>query len=380
MPNPAYATGLQLRSTVKAEGSLELSLVAMPTPEPQADEVVVRVEASPLNPSDLGLLLGGAEASAMRGSTGPDGLPVVTASLPPEVMRAMAARLDQSLAVGNEGAGVVIAAGPGEKAQALLGKTVSVIGGSMYSQYRVVHASQCQALPEGTTAAEGASWFVNPMTALGMVETMRREGHSALVHTAAASNLGQMLVKVCAADGVPLVNVVRKPEQAATLRALGAQYVCDSSAPTFMEDLIGALSATNATIAFDAIGGGKIAGQILTAIEAAASRKEKAYSRYGSSTFKQVYIYGSLDRSPTVLNRNFGFMWSVSGWLLTPFLQKAGGETVGKMRARVASELKTTFASSYARHISLREALQPEVIALYGKQATGEKYLITPHV
>jgi NADPH2:quinone reductase len=379
MSNPAYATGLQLLSTVKAEGALELALVSIPTPEPQADEVVVRVEASPLNPSDLGLLLGGAEPNAMQTGTGAGGLPITRASLPPEVVRAMAARLDQPLPVGNEGAGVVIAAGPGEKAQALLGKTVSVIGGAMYSQFRVVHASQCQPLPEGTTAAEGASWFVNPMTALGMIETMRREGHSALVHTAAASNLGQMLLKVCLKDGVPLVNVVRKPEQAAMLRALGAQHVCDSSAPTFMEDLIEALVATNATIAFDATGGGKLASQILTAIEAAANRKEKAYSRYGSSTFKQVYIYGTLDRSPTVLNRNFGFSWSVSGWLLTPFLQKAGGETVGKLRARVASELKTTFASSYARHISLREALQPDVIKAYGKQATGEKYLITPH-
>lgn len=378
MPNPAYATGLQLRSTVKAEGALELSLVSIPTPEPQADEVVVRVEAAPLNPSDLGLLLGGANAGAMQSVASADGLPVVRASLSPEVLRAMAARVDQAMPVGNEGAGTVIAAGSGEKAQALLGKTVSIIGGATYSQYRVMHAAQCQALPEGTTAAEGASWFVNPMTALAMVETMRREGHSALVHTAAASNLGQMLLKACLKDGVPLVNIVRKPEQAATLRALGAKHVCDSSAETFMADLIEALSVTSATIAFDATGGGKLASQILTAIEAAANRKAPSYSRYGSSTFKQVYIYGSLDNSPTVLNRNFGFSWSVSGWLLTPFLQKAGAETVGNMRARVANELKTTFASSYVRHISLREALQPEVIAAYGKQATGEKYLITP--
>jgi NADPH:quinone reductase-like Zn-dependent oxidoreductase len=378
MPNSAYESGLQLRSTVKSEGVLELSLASIPTPEPKADEVVVRVEAAPLNPSDLGLLFAGAEPSAMRTSKGADGLPVVTANLSPEAMRAMSARLDQAMPVGNEGAGVVVATGSGEQAKALLGKTVSIIGGATYSQYRVLHFGQCQPLPEGTTPAEGASWFVNPMTALGMIETMRREGHTALVHTAAASNLGQMLQKACLADGVSLVNIVRKPEQAAALRALGAKHVCDSSAATFMEDLVEALAATSATIAFDAIGGGKLASQILTAMEIAASRKMDAYSRYGSSTFKQVYIYGSLDRSPTTLHRTFGFSWSVSGWLLTPFLQKAGGETIGKLRARVANELKTTFASSYARHISLREALDLDVIAAYGKQATGEKYLITP--
>lgn len=380
MPNSAYATGLQLRSTVKSEGALELSLASIPTPDPQPDEVVVRMEAAPLNPSDMGLLLGGADPSAMKAAAGADGLPVVRAPLSPEAVRAMGARLDQPMPVGNEGAGVVIAAGSGEKAQALIGKTVSMIGGASYSQYRTLHFAQCQALPEGTTAAEGASWFVNPMTALGMIETMRREGHTALVHTAAASNLGQMLVKACLADGVGLVNVVRRPEQAATLRALGAQYVCDSSSPTFMADLIEALAATSATIAFDATGGGKVVDQILTAMEAAANRKAQAYSRYGSSVHKQAYIYGVLDRSPTVLNRNYGFAWGIGGWLLTPFLQKAGGETVGKMRARVASELKTTFASSYARHITLREALDPSVIAAYGKQATGEKYLITPHL
>ncbi len=369
-----------MRSTVKAEGVLELSLVSIPTPEPGPDEVVVRVEAAPLNPSDLGLLFASAEPAAMQAATGADGLPVVRASLSPEAMRGLASRLDQAMPVGNEGAGVVIAAGSGNNAQALLGKTVSIIGGATYSQYRVMHFGQCQPLPEGTTPAEGASWFVNPMTALGMIETMRREGHSALVHTAAASNLGQMLVKACLADDVQLVNIVRKAEQAATLRALGAKYVCDSSSPAFMDELVEALAATSATIAFDAIGGGKLASQILTAMEIAASRKMDAFSRYGSSTFKQVYIYGMLDRSPTTLHRNFGFSWAVSGWLLTPFLQKAGGETVGKLRARVANELKTTFASTYARHISLREALDPKVIAAYGKQATGEKYLITPHV
>jgi NADPH2:quinone reductase len=250
----------------------------------------------------------------------------------------------------------------------------------MYSQFRCVNASQCLRLPEGTTPEEGASWFVNPLTALGMIETMRREGHTALVHTAAASNLGQMLQKLCSNDGIGLVNVVRKPEQAALLRSIGASHVCDTSKQTFMEDLVEALSATSATIAFDAIGGGKLGSQILTGMEIAAGRKAEGFSRYGSTVHKQLYIYGGLDRSPTVLNRSFGMAWGVGGWLLTPFLQKAGGETVQRLRERVASELKTTFASSYARRISLREALQPEVIAGFGKQATGEKYLITPQV
>jgi NADPH2:quinone reductase len=379
MPNNAHETGLQLRSTVKPEGVLELSLIREATPQPKADEVIVRVEASPLNPSDLGLLLAGADPSSAR-SSGTADSPLVSASIAPEVMPSLAARLGQSLPVGNEGAGVVVQAGSSPSAQALLGKTVSVIGGAMYSQYRCVHFSQCQPLPEGTTPVDGASWFVNPLTALGMLDTMRRENHTALVHTAAASNLGQMLQKVCLKDGVSLVNIVRKPEQAELLRGLGATHVVDSSAATFMDDLIEALVATSATIAFDAIGGGKLAGQILGAMEIAANRKAEGYSRYGSSTYKQVYIYGGLDRSPTVLNRSFGMTWGIGGWLLTPFLQKAGAETVQRLRARVADELKTTFASSYARHVSLREALRPEAIAAYGKQATGAKYLITPHI
>ena len=378
MTNTSYATGLQLLSTVKPEGLLELSLVTVPTPEPKAEEVVVRVEASPLNPSDLGLLLGWAEVSAMQAKPGSEGL-VTTASLGPDAMRGLGARVGQALPVGNEGAGVVVAAGSNPSAQALLGKTVSMIGGGMYAQYRCLHFAQCLALPEGTTAVDGASWFVNPMTALGMIETMRAEGHSALVHTAAASNLGQMLQKACLQDGIGLVNIVRKPEQAALLRELGAKHVCDSSAPTFMGDLIEALTATSATIAFDAIGGGKLADQILTAMEVVASRAAGAYNRYGSTTHKQVYLYGALDRSPTVLNRTYGFAWGVSGWLLTPFLQKASGETRDRMRARVASQLKTTFASKYARKISLQEALKPDVIAGYGKQSTGEKFLITPN-
>ena len=370
--------GLQVRSTIKTEGVLELSIVSVPTPEPQADEVIVRVEASPLNPSDLGLLFGGADMTTAR-STGAADHTVVTASVSPPVLTAMAGRLDQSLPVGNEGAGVVIQAGASPAAQALMGKTVAILGGAMYSQYRCIKAAQCLVLPAGTTPAEGASCFVNPLTALGMVETMRLEGHTALVHTAAASNLGQMLNKLCIKDNVMLVNIVRKPEQAGILKNAGAAYVCDSSSPTFVADLTDALVATGATLAFDATGGGRLGGQILAAMEVAANRTAKEYSRYGSTTHKQLYIYGGLDRSPTEFNRNFGMAWGIGGWLLTPFLQKIGFEAAQALRERVAAEIKSTFASTYTREVSLSEALQLDAIAVYGKQATGEKYLINPN-
>jgi len=293
-------------------------------------------------------------------------------------MPAMAARVGQSMPVGNEGAGVVIATGDSAAAQALMGRTVAVLGGAMYSQYRTVKAEQCLVLPEGTKPAEGASCFVNPLTALSMVETMRLEGHKALVHTAAASNLGQMLLKICQKDGVSLVNIVRKPEQAQLLRSLGAAHVCDASLPTFMEDLTQALVATGATLAFDAIGGGKLAGQILTAMEAALNRTAKEYSRYGSTTHKQVYIYGGLDTGPTEFNRSFGMAWGMGGWLLFPFLQRIGMPAAQALRERVVRELKTTFASHYSKEISLAQALQAAEIRAYGQRATGAKYLINP--
>ncbi|MES2895924.1 MAG: zinc-binding dehydrogenase [Pseudomonadota bacterium] len=368
-------TGLQLRSLVKASGELELSLARVAIPEPAADEVLVRVEGSPINPSDLGLLLGAADMSTAVAS-GTAEQPVVTAKIPEAYMRAMAGRLDESMPVGNEGAGVVIKAGA--DAQHLMGKTVAMLGGAMYAEYRCLKAADVLVLPPGATAADGASCFVNPLTALGMVETMRREGHTALVHTAAASNLGQMLNKICLAEGVGLVNVVRSPEQAAILQAIGAKYVVDSSAPGFMEDLIKALVATGATLAFDAIGGGKLAGQILSGMEAAANQTATTYSRYGSSVHKQVYIYGGLDTRPTELNRGFGMAWGLGGWLLTPFLMKIGPEAAQKLRERVAAELKTTFASHYSHEVSLAEALNPDIIAAYNRRATGEKYLINP--
>jgi NADPH2:quinone reductase len=378
MANPNPTTGLQLRSTVKKDGILELSLESVQTPEPKPDEVVVRVEASPINPSDLGLLFGAADMGTAKAS-GTAANPVVTASIAPNVMKMMGGRLDQSLPVGNEGAGVVVGAGASDAAQKLLGKTVAILGGAMYSQFRVIKAAQCLLLPAGTTPAEGASCFVNPLTAIGMVETMKLEGHKALVHTAAASNLGQMLNKLCNKDGVALVNIVRKPEHVKLLKSIGATHVCDSSAPSFMDDLTNALVATGATLAFDATGGGKLAGQILTCMEIAANKTAKEYSRYGSTTHKQLYIYGGLDRSPTEFNRNFGMAWGIGGWLLTPFLQKIGPEAAQKLRERVAAEVKTTFASTYTKEVSLAEALTLAAIAVYGKQATGEKYLINPN-
>ncbi len=370
-------TGLQLRSLLKKSGELELSLVSIVTPEPAEDEVVVRVEATPINPSDLGLVIGPADMSTAKVS-GSKESPVVTAKMPEAVMRMMAARLDQSLPVGNEGAGTVIRTGSSDAAKALMGKTVSMIGGAMYSQYRTMNVKDVMELPAGTTAADGASWFVNPLTALSMTETMRRENHKALVHTAAASNLGQMLNKVCIKDGIGLVNIVRSKEQANILHKIGAKYVVDSTAADFMDDLTNALVETGATIAFDAIGGGKLAGRILTCMEAAANQTAKEYSRYGSNVYKQVYIYGSLDNRPTELSRSFGLAWGVGGWLLTQFLQKFGPADIGKLRQRVASELKTTFASHYTKVVSLQETLDLANIDVYNKRATGEKFLINP--
>ncbi len=370
-------TGLQLRSLIRTNGELEISLAEVPTPEPGPDEVVVRVEATPINPSDLGLLIGAADMGTARASGSKD-RPVITAKVAEAGMRAMAGRLDESMPVGNEGAGTVIKTGSSEAAKALMGRTVAMIGGAMYAQYRCLRVSECLPLPAGTTAAEGASCFVNPLTALGMTETMRREGHKALVHTAAASNLGQMLNRICIKDGIALVNIVRNQQQADILRGIGAKHVVDSTSPTFMDELTQALVETGATIAFDAIGGGRLAGQILTCMEAAINKTAKTYSRYGSNVHKQVYIYGSLDVRPTEIVRSFGMTWGVGGWLLFPFLMKIGQVEAAKLRQRVVDELKTTFASHYTRVVSLQEALDPANLAIYARRATGEKFLIDP--
>jgi NADPH:quinone reductase len=371
-------TQLQLRSMVRDDRKLELSIARVPIPEPKDDEVLVRIEAAPINPSDLGLLFGGADMRTATASGSADA-PVVTADIPEAVFRFQQARVGQSLPVGNEGAGVVVETGSSPRARALAGKTVAILGGAMYAQFRCIRADQCLVLPEGTTPAEGASCFVNPLTVLGMVETMRREGHKALVHTAAASNLGQMLNRLCIQDGIPLVNVVRRDEHVALLREQGAHFVCNSTAPSFMQDLTSALRETGATIAFDATGGGDLASRILTCMEAALSAQGSPFNRYGSSTHKQVYIYGGLDRSPTVLNRAYGMAWGIGGWLLTPFLERVGPEAAQELRERVAREIKTTFASSYSRQASLHDVLSLDAIHAYGQQATGQKYLVTPH-
>ena len=367
----------QIRSEVTKEGKLLIYVESTAMPEPKEDEVLIRIEASPINPSDLGLLIGPADVSSMSVS-GEGENAVVTMDIPEGLLRMLETRLDQSLPVGNEGGGVVVKAGS-KDLEDLVGKTVGVAGGSMYSQYRCVNAASCFVMHDGVTSAESASCFVNPLTALGMVETMRLENHSALVHTAAASNLGQMLIKICLDEDVPLVNIVRKEEHVEKLNSLGAKFVCNSSKETFMQDLVSALIETGATIGFDATGGGKLSGQILTAMEVAANQTATEYNRYGSNTFKQVYIYGGLDRSPTTLNRAFGFSWGLGGWLLTPFIGRIGPERFEQLKQKVADEIKTTFASHYTKEISLEEVLQPENINVYSKQATGEKYLVNPN-
>jgi NADPH:quinone reductase-like Zn-dependent oxidoreductase len=370
-------TGLQIRSLVNKSGVLEVSLASVPTPEPGPDEIVIRVEATPINPSDIALLLGPVDMETAKQS-GTAASPVLTAKILERAMPMMGARFDQSMPCGNEGAGTVVKAGSSPAAQALMGKLVAVASGSMYSQFKIAKAVEVLPLPSGTSAKQAASCFVNPLTALSMVEVMRRECHKALVHTAAASNLGQMLNKICLKDGVSLISIVRNAEQASILKKDGAKIVLDSSSPRFMPELIEAVSATEATLAFDAIGGGMTASNILTAMEAAAAARLTAYSRYGSSTFKQVYIYGMLDTSKTELTRSYGLSWSVSGWLLTPFLQKIGMADVNRLRQRVVSELTTTFASHYTKEISLRDVATVEVARAYNRRATGEKFLIVP--
>jgi NADPH:quinone reductase len=377
--NTLPASGLQLRTLITKQGKLELSLAQVPIAALKDDEVLIRVEASPINPSDIGLLFGAADMSTAFQS-GTDDRPVVSADVPEAFMKGMAGRLDDSMPAGNEGAGTVIAAGSSPTVQALIGKMVAVLGGAMYSQYRAIAASQCLVLPAGTTAKQAASCFVNPLTSLGMVETMKLEGHKALVHTAAASNLGQMLNKICMKDGIELVNIVRGEAQEKVLRGLGAKYVCNSSAPTFLEDLTQALVTTGATLAFDAIGGGKLAGQILSCMEVAVNRSAKEYSRYGSNVMKQVYIYGGLDTSPTQVVRNFGMTWAMGGWLLWPFLNRVGPAAAQKLRERVVAELNTTFASHYTHEVSLAGAVTLKEIDVYGKRATGAKVLVCPNL
>jgi NADPH:quinone reductase-like Zn-dependent oxidoreductase len=377
MPETIPTHALQMVSQLDASGTLQVRLVRTPVPQPAADEVLVRIEATPINPSDIGNVFIAADLKAARTET-VDGLPALTAPMPAAAMKALATRVGAPMPVGNEGAGLVVAAGSSAAAQGLMGRRVAAVGGGMYTQYRALKAAEVLPLPPGITAAQGASCFVNPLTALGMVETMKLEGHKALVHTAAASNLGQMLNRLCIEDGVPLVNIVRSREQAQLLREQGAKHVCDSSAADFDAALADACAATGATLAFDAIGGGTIASRILAAMETALARQAKAFSRYGTSVLKQVYLYGSLDTGPTELRRSFGMTWGVGGWLLFNFLQRIGPAKGQALRERVVKGLTTTFASHYAHRISLADALRPEVVAGYTARGTGAKYLIEP--
>ena len=364
-------TGWQLLSTTHRDGQHDVRLVSQTLPAPAPDEVLIEVQATPLNPSDMGLLWGAADLSQLQVDS-----QCTRAQVPSSALPALAGRWDQALPVGNEGAGRVVAAG--DAAQALMGKTVAVLAGGMYAQYRLVKADQCVVLPEGCPSAQGASLFINPLTALGFVETMKREGHRALVHTAAASNLGQMLLKICQTDGIELVNIVRKPEQAQLLRDMGARHVCDRSQADFAQQLTAALVETGATLAFDATGGGTLASEILSAMEAALSRQQSSYSRYGTSTHKQVYLYGNLQAGDTVIRRSFGMSWGVGGWLVFPYLERLDAATQQGLRERVLREMHTTLASHYSHTISLHDVLKPEVIAAYNAKATGDKYLIDP--
>ncbi len=373
-------TSKEIRSTVTSDGTVEISIVNAAMPVPSENEVLIKVEAAPINPSDLALLISFAADLDSIELSGEDEASKTTIKIRPGLMAALKGRVDQPLSAGNEGAGIVV--GAGEKATALIGKTVGVAGGSMYSQYRCAPASSCLVMDEGITSTEAASSFVNPLTALAFVETMKMENHAALVNTAAASNLGQMLVKICKDDGIPLVNIVRKPEQVKILKDLGAEYICDTSQSDFMKDLVEALISTGATLGFDATGGGnegKLPGQILAAMEIAANKTAKEYSRYGSDVYKQVYIYGGLDPTPTVLNRSYGLQWGLGGWLLTPMIGRIGMERFAEMRQRVVREIKTTFASHYTQEISLEDMLLPDNIKAYAKQGTGAKYLVNPH-
>ena len=369
----------EIRSMVTSDGNIEISIAKVEMPIPGDDEVLIEVHAAPINPSDLGLLLSFAADLSTINVSGSGDETVTSMKIHPALMGAMKPRIDESMPVGNEGSGIVIDAGA--NAKELIGKTVGLAGGSMYSQYRCVPAANCLVMEEGTSPAEAASSFVNPLTALAFIETMKMENHTAIVHTAAASNLGQMLVKICKNDDIPLVNIVRKQEQVDILKDIGAEHVCNTSDSNFMESLVSALVTTGATLGFDATGGGnggELPGQILAAMEVAANKTAKEYSRYGSDTYKQVYIYGGLDQSPTILKRSYGMSWGLGGWLLTPMIGRIGMEKFQAMRARVAKEIKTTFASTYANEISFEEMLQPEIIKSYAKQATGQKYLVNP--
>lgn len=365
-------TGKQIFTTLAPDGTLTVELAESTFPEPKGNQVLVRMEAAPINPSDLALLFGPADLENAEFSAGK-----VVAKMPEPFNSGSKGRHGQRLPVGNEGAGTVIAAGDGELAQKLMGQRVACVPGSAYAEYALADAAMC--LPLGDySAEEGASAFVNPMTALGFAETARMEGQKAIVHAAAASNLGQMLNRICQEDGIALVNIVRKDEQVELLRSQGAQHVVNSSDEDFIKQLRQAIDQTDAFFGFDPIGGGKTVDTCFKAMEQVAVSKMSEYSRYGSNQPKKMYIYGRLDLGPTILTPSYGFGWTLGGWLLTPFLQQAGMETVVRMRKRVLDNLTTTFASHYTARVSLEEMLGRDAVLQYSRMRTGEKYLVVP--
>lgn len=370
----SFVSGLKLVSRLEESGQLVVELIGEALAAPVGDQVLVRVDAAPINPSDLGLLF--ASADLVNAAYGPR---KIVADMPEASRRNMTARFGKAIPIGNEGAGLVVATGDAPEAKALAGKLVTSVSGGMFAQHRLLRARECTPAPEGATAEEAASMFVNPMTAMAFVETMRRERHTALVHTAAASSLGQMLARLCKEDGIPLINIVRREEQAALLRTQGAAYVLNSTHQDFTADLCDAIRATGATLAFDAVGGGALMGQILSAMERVA-RESADYSRYGSSARKQGYVYGALDTSPMqIVGRDVGFAWDVGGWLLTPFLETIESEAIARMRARVAVGLSTTFATTYDARVQLADVLNRDIVLRYNARRTGEKFVITPH-
>ncbi|MCE2842129.1 MAG: zinc-binding dehydrogenase [Novosphingobium sp.] len=364
-------TGKQLTTQLDADGTLTVQLNDKTWDDPKPGQVLIKVEATPINPSDLGLLFASADTDNAVYSPGK-----VVAKMPENATRAMKARHGMAMPAGNEAAGIVVAAGEG--CEQLMGKRIACVPGTAYGSYAYADPNMGFEVADGVTAEQAASSFVNPMTALGFVETMKLEGYTGIVHAAAASNLGQMLVKICLEDGIPLVNVVRSDAQVKLLKDLGATHVLNMTDSDYMPKLIDAIAETKAMIGFDPIGGGTVASQFLTAMEAAASRGA-AFSRYGSNAAKKVCIYGALDLGPTILNRAFGLTWDLSGWLLTPFMMKAGPEIVGRMRARVMKDLTTTFASHYAKKGTLEDMLTKDAVTMYNARRTGEKYLVTPH-
>ena len=366
-------TGKQLFTTLTADGTLTLEIAENTFKDPVGNQVLVKMEAAPINPSDLAILTSAADFENAEYSAGK-----VVAKMPEPFLSGQKSRHGQRLPAGNEGAGTVVATGDSDAAKALMGQRVACVPGNAFSQYAIADAAMC--LPLGDHSSEaGASSFVNPMTALGFVENARMDGQKSILHTVGASNLGQMLNRICLEDGMGLVNIVRKDEQVELLKSQGATHIVNSSGGDFMDQLKTAIDDTDAFYGFDPIGGGKMVDNCFKAMEQVAVGKMTEYSRYGSNQQKRMFIYGRLDFAPTTLSLAYGFGFTLSGWLLTPFLANAGMETVMRMRKRVLDNLTTTFASSYKEKVDLEGMLTKEAILDYKQMKTGEKYLVTPN-